>query len=133
MYKQEIEYKDFNGNPRKEDFYFHLSLPEVTRLEAEIGKPLQKYAEEVTANQDTKVLLEFLERIILSAYGRKTSDGKSFHKSKELREEFEYSQAYAELFEMILTNQELARRFSAGIVDDGKNRKNQVAPEVVNN
>lgn len=133
MFKHNIEYTDFNGNERKEDFYFHLSLPEVTRLEAEIGKPLEEHTKELAASMNTAALLVFLERIILNAYGKKTSDGKSFHKSKDLREEFENSQAYAELFEQIMTNPELARKFGEGVADNGKAKKNQVAPTVVNN
>lgn len=132
MFKHEIEYTDFNGTERKEDFYFHLSVVEVTRLQAEIGKDIQEYIKEITANQDLKVLLAFLEKMILSSYGRKTSDGKSFYKSQAIREEFEYSQAYAELFEQLLTNQELTRKFATGVTDNTKGKKNQVPPQVIN-
>jgi hypothetical protein len=131
MFKQTIPYTDFNGNERTEDFYFHLSLPEVTRLEAEIGKPIQEYTQELAASRDGKQLLDFIEKMILNAYGKKTADGKSFHKSKELRSEFEYSQAYAELFEMLLLDPELARRFGEGVADNGKTKKNVVEPVVV--
>ena len=131
MFKHNIVYTDFNGTERNEDFYFHLSTPEVTRLEAEIGKPIDQYTQDLAANQDMKALLDFLEKIILNSYGKKTSDGKSFHKSKSLREEFEYSQAYAELFEQLLTNPELSKRFAEGVTNNGKAKKNQVAPQVV--
>jgi hypothetical protein len=110
MFKHTVKYVDFNGTDREEELYFHLSLPEVTRLEAEIGKPLDQYTKDLVANQDMKNLLDFLEKVLLNSYGRKTSDGRSFHKSKELRSEFEYSQAYAEVFEQLLTNSELAQK-----------------------
>lgn len=131
MFKQTIEYTDFNGTPRKEDFYFHLSLPEVTRLEAEIGQPLDVYTKELAASMNLSNLLDFLEKVILSSYGVKSTDGKSFQKSQFLREEFSNSQAYAEIFEKLLTDPELARKFGEGIADNGKQRKNQVAPNVV--
>lgn len=131
MFKHNIEYTDFNGVERKEEFYFHLSSPEVIRLEAEIGKPLADYTKELTDNMDLKTLLNFLEKMILSSYGKKTSDGKSFHKSDELRKEFEHSQAYAELFEQLLTKPELARKFGESVADNGKAKKNQVTPQVV--
>lgn len=133
MFKHTVAYNDFNGTERKEDLYFHLSLPEVTRIEAEIGKPISEYTQELSTNMDMKNLLDFLEKIILNSYGQKTSDGKSFHKSKSLRDEFEYSQAYAEVFEQLLTNPELAKKFGEGVVDNGKVKKNQVTPQVVNN
>ena len=131
MFKHPITYTDFNGVERKEDFYFHLSLPEVTRIEARVGKPLDQHAKELAEKQDPKELIEFLEEVVLTSYGRKSSDGRSFMKSKELRSEFEYSQAYAELFEQLLTNPDLARKFGEGIADNGKQRKNTVAPKVV--
>jgi|SRR5437763_17113420 hypothetical protein len=133
MFKHEIAYVDFNGQERKEAFYFHLSLPEVTRLEVEIGKPIGDHAQELADNQDMKLLLPFLEKVILSAYGKKTSDGKSFYKSKDIRDEFEYSQAYAEMFEQLLTNPDLARKFGEGVADNGKAKKNTVEPSVINN
>jgi hypothetical protein len=132
MFKHNVTYTDFNGTERNEDLYFHLSLPEVIRLEAEVGKPMKEYVEELTANMDMKKMLDFLEKTLLNAYGKKTSDGKSFVKNKELRHEFEYSQAYAEVFEQLLTNHDLARKFGQGVADDGKAKKNQVAPTVIN-
>jgi hypothetical protein len=131
MFKHNVTYKDFNGIERKEDFYFHLSLPEVTRLQAEFGEDIGTHAKKLADGQDAAALLEFMERIMLSAYGRKTSDGKSFHKSPELRKEFEYSQAYAEMFEEMMNNPDLAKRFGEAVADNGKPKKNQPQPQVV--
>lgn len=130
MIKQTIEYVDFNGNERKEDFYFHLSLPEVTRLQARIGSSLTDYINELTQQTDVNSLLTFLEEVILMSYGRKTTDGKTFLKTKDIKEEFEHSQAYAELFEKLLTEPEMAKSFGEGIADNGK-KKNVLKPEVV--
>lgn len=131
MFKQNIAYTDFNGVERKEDFYFHLSTPEVIRLEAEIGEPIDAHTKRLSASRDLAALLAFLEKMILSSYGKKTIDGKSFHKSKELREEFEYSQAYAEFFEMLVKDVKLAEKFGAGVIETGKKQKNKVEPQVV--
>lgn len=133
MFKHTVEYVDFNGSQRKEDLYFHLSLPEVTRLEAEIGKPLEEHIKELTTNQKLNDLLAFLERMMLNSYGQKTSDGKSFHKSKDIRDAFEYSNAYAEVFEQMMTDPDLARKFGENVADNGKTKKNQIAPKVVEN
>lgn len=129
MFKQNIKYKDFNGNERQEDFYFHLSSPEVIRLEAEIGEPIDKHTKRLAAAMELAPLLAFLEKMILSSYGKKTIDGKSFIKTPELRAEFEYSQAYAEFFEMLIKNPELAQKFGSSVADNGK-KKNQVLPQV---
>lgn len=131
MFKHNIKYVDFNGTERQEDFYFHLSLPEVTRIEIEIGNDIKSYSEELANTQDIKRLIEFLEMVVLNSYGKKTSDGKSFHKSKELRAEFENSQAYAELFEQLILDPELARRFGESVADSGKAKKNTIEAKVV--
>lgn len=123
MFKHKINYKDFNGNERAEDFYFHLSLPEVTRLEASIGGSISDHIKTLVADEDLNALLSFFERIILDAYGKKTTDGRSFYKSKELKQEFEYSQAYAELFEEIIKNPDLAEKFGKAVADNGKSDK----------
>lgn len=120
MFKQNIKYTDFNGDTRNEDFYFNLSLPEVTRIEAKIGTSIEKYTKQITETQDLKAILDFFEDTVLTAYGEKTADGRSFHKSPELRSNFENSQAYAELFEMLLTDADLARKFAEGIANNGK-------------
>lgn len=129
MFKQNITYIDFNGNERKEDFYFHLSTPEVIRLEAEIGEKIDEYTKRLAEAMELAPLLEFLEKMILSSYGKKTSDGKSFIKTPELRSEFEHSQAYAEFFEMLIKDPELAKKFGQSVADNGK-KKNQVTPNV---
>lgn len=133
MFKHNIEYVDFNGNDRNEDFYFHLSSPEVIRLEAKLGAPIQDYIGNLREQQDLSSLIAFLEDIILTAYGRKTSDGKSFIKNQELRVEFEYSQAYAELFEEMVSNPTLAQKFGEGVSASAKHRrkKNEFTPQIV--
>lgn len=131
MFKHTVNYVDFNGNERKEDLYFHLSSVEIIRIEAEVGKPLEDYIKELTDNQDLSTLLAFLEKMLLNSYGKKTSDGRSFHKSKEIRDEFEYSQAYAEVFEQVVTNPDLAKKFGENLGKKSEKKKNQIIPEVV--
>ena len=132
MFKHNIKYVDFNGNERDEDFYFHLSIPEVTRLEAKFGAPIDTYIKTLVDNQQLADMLDFLEDIILTSYGRKTTDGKSFIKNQQLRTEFEYSQAYAELFEEMITKPELVKKFGEGVSETAKHRqnKNKVEPMV---
>ena len=89
MFKTEIVYEDFNGESRAEDFYFHMSTPEIIRMEAEVGEDLEEHIRNLAKDGDAKTLLDFLEKIILGSYGKRTTDGKSFIKSVELRREFE--------------------------------------------
>ena len=121
MFKKQITYTDFNGTERKEDFYFHMSVQEATRLQAKHnGQPLDVYAKNLAANQDIEEMVHFIEEITLMAYGKKSDDGKSFVKSPAIRTEFEYSQAYAELFEELMTVPETAEKFAKGIATQTK-------------
>lgn len=129
MFKHTVNYTDFNGNEREDDLYFHLATHELTRLEAEIGVSLDIHIAELTKNNKSSELIAFLEKMILTSYGEKTSDGKSFYKTNEIRQAFEYSQAYAEMFEAVILDTKLAKKFGEQVADNGKNTKNKVAPK----
>lgn len=131
MFKHTINYTDFNGTERKEDFYFHLSLPEVTRIEARIGNSIAEHTKLLVSQNSVKDLLDFLEEIVLTSYGKKSSDGTTFEKTDAIRQKFEHSQAYAEMFEELLTNKEFSTKFGEAVADNGKGKKNVVAPKVV--
>lgn len=113
MFVKEITYKDFNGQELTEKFYFHYSTPEATRMMTKYGGNIETYAKRLVENEDAEAMIAFIEDIILSAYGRKSPDGKSFIKRQEFREAFEYSNAYAELFEEFLTNEEKLQEFAS--------------------
>lgn len=132
MYKHTVTYTDFNGDERKEDLLFHLSVLEVTRFEAKYGASIEDYASSLSVNSDANKLIEFLEDLILTAHGKKSPDGRTFIKNPALREEFSNSIAYAQLFEEILKNPDLAKRMGEGIAErPQKKAANTVAPTVV--
>lgn len=116
MIKKSIKYVDFNGVEQEEDFYFHLSVPEVTRLQAVVApESLEQHVQRIAKEGKVEEILSMIEKILLTAYGKKTPDGKSFIKTDELTKSFEYSQAYAELFEELLTNPDSLQTFAEGI------------------
>lgn len=131
MIAKEIEYVDFNGQERKEKFYFHLSKPEVIRMEAKAGDTIKNHINNLVTDGKIEELLNFFEELILTSYGEKSSDGRTFKKNEQIRSEFEYSPAYAELFEMLITEEDFAQKFGEGIADDGEGRKNTITPTVV--
>lgn len=130
MFKKQIAYTDFNGTERKENFYFHMSLPEAARMEAKFnGMTVEEYATSLSEDKNTDRMIAFVEDIILSSYGKKSDDGKSFLKTPEIRTNFEYSQAYAELFEELITSPETARAFAEGISTKTKSMQPSVSPD----
>lgn len=120
MLKKTIKYVDFNEKEVTEDFYFNLTTPEVTKMVAKIGDDIDKHAEKLAESGDYEGIIDFVEMLILTSYGVKSEDGKRFVKSKEARENFEYSAAYAELFEQLMTDPEQSKAFGQGLMRGAK-------------
>lgn len=123
MLKKTITYEDFNGNELTEDFYFNLSSPEATRMSAKFGADISNYAEQLAASNDMAAMIDFMETIILDSYGEKSLDGKQFMKSPEIRQKFEYSNAYAALFEELLLDPSKATEFGEALATSAKPNK----------
>ena len=120
MLKKKVTYLDFNDKEVTEEFYFNLTTPEVTKIIAKIGCDIDVYAEKLAKEEDHEGIIDFVEMLILTSYGVKSEDGKRFVKSKEARENFEYSAAYAELFEQLMTDPEQSKAFGQGLMRGAK-------------
>jgi hypothetical protein len=116
MLKKNIKYVDYDGNARAEDFYFNLNKAEIVELELGTTGGLTKTLEKIVQEKDNKRIVEYFKAIILKAYGEKSADGRRFIKSQELRDSFEQTEAYAELFMELSSNAKAAADFISGIV-----------------
>lgn len=113
MLKKTITYTDYDGTERTEDFYFNLSKGEVFEMELSTVGGLQGLGEKLIATRNQKELVSIFKELILKSYGVKSSDGRRFIKSQELRDDFEQTEAYSELFtELVLDTQEAIRFFN---------------------
>ena len=116
MIKKIIKYTDYNGQQRKETAYFNLNKLEILKLTAKLGMNIDDYTKKLAESEDMPKMLQFIEDIILMSYGEKSEDGRTFEKSKEKTAKFENSNAFAELFEQLLTNPQQTEQFASGIV-----------------
>jgi hypothetical protein len=116
MLKKLITYTDFDGNERKEEFYFNLTKAEVTEMEMSAEGGLSKTLQRIIETQDNKRIIETFKDLILRSYGEKSPDGKRFIKNQELRDAFAQTEAYSELFMELAMNAESAAAFVNGIV-----------------
>lgn len=116
MVKKNIKYVDYDGNDRAEDFYFNLNKAEIVELELGTTGGLTKTLEKIVQEKDNKRIVEYFKAIILKAYGEKSADGRRFIKSQELRDSFEQTEAYSELFMELSSNAKAAADFISGIV-----------------
>lgn len=116
MLKKTIVYTDFNGNERKEDFYFNLSKAEIMEMELSISGGLAESINRIVATQDAPAIIKTFKDLILKAYGEKSPDGRRFMKSPEITAAFEQTDAYSELFMELATNTDAASEFINGII-----------------
>lgn len=121
MIKKTIEYVDYNGENRKEEFYFNLSKAEVMEMEMSKNGGLSEYIQRIVKSSDNAAIIALFKEIICKAYGEKSLDGKRFIKNKELTEAFVQTEAYSELFMELATNADEAAAFINGIIPKNMN------------
>jgi hypothetical protein len=116
MLKKKITYTDFNDEEVTEELYFNLTRTEL--IELEVGKEdgFVEYIQRVIKAKDQAALIDEFKRLILLAYGQKSSDGRRFIKTPELREEFVQTAAYDALFLELATDENAAAEFVVGVL-----------------
>ena len=126
MLKKTIEYTDFNGTQRKEDFYFNLSKAEVMEMEMSKKGGLAEEIQRIVSAQDAPAIIKVFKDLVLKSYGIKSPDGRRFIKSQELRDDFEQTEAYSILFMELATDADAAAKFVNGIVPADMSQENAV-------
>lgn len=116
MLKKTITYTDFNGEEVQEDFFFHLSKAELVEMEMSHKGGLSATLARIVAAEDSKSIVAEFKNIILSSYGQRSDDGRRFVKNQQIRDEFESTEAYSELFMELVTNTDAAIEFVNGII-----------------
>lgn len=116
MFKTEIEYIDYNGNQRKDMLYFNLSKAEMMEMELSTTAGVEEKLRMLIATKDNETIVKTYKDLILRSYGIKSEDGTRFIKNAVLREEFEQSEAYSELFMKLLSDSDFQAKFINGII-----------------
>lgn len=116
MLKKHIAYEDFDGNAREEDFYFNLTEADLTNMFTSVDGGLEKKLTRIMQAKSQPELMANFRDVIRLSYGVKSADGRTFRKSDELFEEFAATNAYSKLFMELLSDEEVAAEFVAGIL-----------------
>ena len=116
MLKKTIEYTDYNGVERKEDFYFNLNKAELMEWEFSKSGGLKNRLEQIIATQDIPAIAAVFKEIIVKAYGVKSPDGKRFIKNQEVLDEFVQSEAYSNLYMELSTDEKAASDFINAVI-----------------
>lgn len=116
MLAKKISYMDYNGNQREDTFYFNLNKAEIMEMELGVVGGMTHLINTMIAQEDGPGLAKFYKDMILKAYGEKSLDGKRFVKNQELRDAFEQTDAYSELYMELVTDPDKASEFVRGIM-----------------
>ena len=116
MLKKTIEFTDYNGETRKEDFYFNLSKAELMEMELGTSGGFAEMLQRLVDTQDVPEIMKVFKQVVMKAYGVKSTDGKRFIKSEEQSKGFTETEAYSELFMELLTDPDAAAAFINGII-----------------
>lgn len=130
MLKENVKYLDFDGVEQTETLYFNINRMELIAMQARYGKEdMAKYIERIVEEQDFAKIHDLLNDIILTAYGKKSEDGKRFLKSEEIKEEFRTSLAYEALVESFFDDEGATLgRFVQGITSTIRGLESAAAP-----
>ena len=118
MLTKSITYTDFDGNERTEDFRFNLTKAEIMQMELSESGGLTAVLNKIIAGQDMPNLAKLFKEIILAAYGEKSLDGKRFVKNQEIRDSFEQTQAFSDLYMELISDEKAASDFVTALIPE---------------
>lgn len=125
MVKKTINYTDFNGVEKTEDFYFNLTEAEITEMEMSTEGGLADSIQRIVNAKEVPEIIKVFKRLLLQSYGEKSADGKRFVKSPEIANAFSQTQAYSDLFMELATDAEKAAEFVNGIMPEARKVNNK--------
>lgn len=141
MHSRTIKFDDLDGNPVEEEFWFHLSKGELVELNLGVkGGSLEALIKEIVADEDGEKIIANFKKIIRMSVGRRDPNNRRFIKNEDLTENFMQSDAYSELFLLLVQDAKAAAEFIALTVPAnlsdkipvaGENNTAPVQPEVV--
>ena len=116
MLKKTIEYEDWDGVKRTEDFYFNISKSELMEMELSTEGGLKNRLEKIAKKVDAPKIMEFFKDFILKSYCEKSDDGRRLIRRKELAEAFTETPAYDILFMELISDQDKGAAFINGVL-----------------
>lgn len=117
MLKKTISYVDYEGNSRKEDFYFNINKFELIKwITRPGGYTVDQLLLKLTKEQNATEILRIFEDLVKISYGEKSLDGRQFVKNEELYNRFKQTEAYSELLTGLIMDAGEAAKFVNGII-----------------
>ena len=128
MVIRELEYVDFMGIKRKEQFMFNFTDAELLEMELTAEGGLEAKMKRLISLKDQGEIIKIFKNILFESYGVRSLDGKYFEKSEELSKKFAATTAYSKLFMTLAQNADEAAKFVNELVKPVEAIANQ--PEI---
>lgn len=115
MFKWEHTYTDYNGYNRTETFYFFLKANVLLDLEWRTPGGLEGYVKNIMSKMDGQGLADTFKMLIEKSYGVKSPDGREFIQGDDVFRSFSQTEAFADLYIGLATDDKFAAEFINGI------------------
>ena len=102
MIKQHVSYEDYDGNKVEKDLWFHLNKSDLAKMSLGFDNGLIDGLTELQQKGDKKAVAEFIDNLLVNAYGVRKPDSDVFLKTPEIKKDFQYSLAHDEILMMLL-------------------------------
>lgn len=102
MIKQHVSYEDYDGNRVEKDLWFHLNKSDLAKMSLGFDNGLIEGLTELQQKGDKKAVAEFIDNLLVNAYGVRKPGSDVFLKTPEIKEDFQYSLAHDEILMMLL-------------------------------
>lgn len=96
MVKQIIEFTDYNGIKRTEEWHFHLNKAEMIEMEVSFDGGFSEAIKKMQKTENALEILKTFKEVVRKAVGRKSEDGMTFIKNDEIVNRFFQSEAFSE-------------------------------------
>lgn len=129
MFKRTVTYTDFNGVEKTEDVYFHLSKSELLKMELGREGRMTNALDRIVKAKNVPELMKEFDFFIRAAYGERSADGRSFHKSKEISDAFADTIPYDIIFTELITDDDKAAEFINKLIPEDLAKEVANSPE----
>ena len=119
MFSREFEYTGYDGQPKKDTYWFNLTEAELYEIDLSSIHGFTGEMTRLLKEERTKEIVEAFKSIILGAVGTVSADGRKFIKNEAIKEDFYRSKAYTQLFvELVSSGEKLAEFLKAAIPEE---------------
>lgn len=116
MIKKTITYVDYDGVEHTEDYYFHLTKPELVEMRLTHGEDYYDYLKAIVKDRDGAGIMHAFREIIGRSVGLRSDDGIQFIRDQDFTNRFMNSPAYEELFMSLVTDDKVGLEFAQGVL-----------------